>query len=99
MERHEWEKALVDIHESYSRCMARLYRFKRAEGEDYGIEFAKRLKRNYGEVQDLEECRVSTKDYWKQVRAYCTRFGCIKGDYRVDDWNANTSALLRWWLT
>jgi hypothetical protein len=88
MERHEWEKELIDRHEGYSKCMSKLYQFKRAEGEDYGSKFANLLKANDVRATEINECRSQTKDYWRKVRTYCSRFGCEEGNYRVDDWKS-----------
>ena len=88
MDIHAWEKELVDRHGDYSRCMARFYRFKRAEGDAYGEKFGRLLKERDGGAEEIHECLHLTKDYWKKVRAFCTRFGCVEGNYRVDNWKS-----------
>ncbi len=68
---YKWEKDLLTNHKNYSKCVAKLNKFKRSAGQNYAQKFA---------------LLIQTKDYWRQIQAYCSHFGCGTGIYNVNYW-------------
>jgi hypothetical protein len=61
------EEKIVEKHNTYSKCMREIYRWKHKHGDKYGEVFVKQMEDNQDNaaVERINDCRSLTKDFWR----------------------------------